>query len=179
MTNVPIKYKGAQVMHYTKNLESLNPDLTPEGMAQVDEIIERHKNKLGSLIPVLEECQPVVGYLPVELQEYIAKRLNIPGSNVYGVVTFYSFFSMIPKGRHIVKCCLGTACYVRGIEEVISRIQTTFNLKVGSTSEDRRFTLEAVRCLGACGLAPVVVVDSDTHGGVTADKISKIINAYE
>jgi NADH:ubiquinone oxidoreductase subunit E len=166
-------------MNYHQKLQSQNEDLTQEVMAQVDEIINRYKGKPGCLIPVLEECQPVAGYLPVELQDYIGKRLNIPASNVYGVVTFYSFFSMVPKGRHTVKCCLGTACYVRGIEEVMNRIESSFNLKVGGTSEDRRFTLEALRCLGACGLAPVVVIDQDTHGGVTADKISKIIDAYE
>lgn len=166
-------------MNYHQKLQSQNEDLTQEVIAQVDGIINQYKGKPGCLIPVLEECQLVVGYLPVELQDYIAKELNIPSSNVFGVVTFYSFFSMVPRGRHTVKCCLGTACYVRGIEEVMNRIQSRFNLKVGSTSEDRRFTLEGVRCLGACGLAPVVVVDEDTHGGVTADKISEIIDAYE
>ena len=119
------------------------------------------------------------GILPVELQEYIGKGLNIPGSSVYGVVTFYSFFSMVPKGRHIVKFCMGTACYVRGIGEVMNRIKSAFNMEVGSTTEDRRFSLEAVRCLGACGLAPVMVVDDTTHGGVTPDSAVKILERYE
>lgn len=166
-------------MHDAKDLESLNPDLTPEVMARVDEIIDHHRDKPGCLIPVLEECQPVAGYLPAELQEYIATRLNIPGSTVYGVVTFYSFFSMVPKGRHTVKVCMGTACYVRGIGEVLNRLRSEFKLEVGATSGDRRFTLEAVRCLGACGLAPVVVVDNDTHGGVTPDRILDILKRYE
>jgi NADH-quinone oxidoreductase subunit E len=160
-------------------LKDLNPDLTPDIMRRVDGIIDRFKGVPGCLIPVLEDCQEVVGYLPVELQEYIGARLNIPGSTIYGVVTFYSFFCMVPKGRHTIKVCMGTACYVRGIAEVLSRLQNKYDLDVGATSEDRRFSLEAVRCLGACGLAPVVVVDEDTHGGVTPDRILEILERYE
>jgi NADH:ubiquinone oxidoreductase subunit E len=166
-------------MHYLQDLEVLNPDLTPEVMKKVDGIIDRYRNKPGGLIPVLEECQETVGYLPVELQEYISKGLNVPGSTVYGVVTFYSFFSMVPKGRHTVKVCMGTACYVRGIAEVLNRLRSTFNLEVGDTTEDRRFSLEAVRCLGACGLAPVIVIDEDTHGDVRPDTISDILSRYD
>jgi len=160
-------------------LEEINPDLTPEIMQRVDGIIDRFKGVPGCLIPVLEDCQETVGYLPVELQEYIGARLNIPGSTIYGVVTFYSFFSMVPKGRHTIKVCMGTACYVRGIAEVLNRLQMKYDLEVGATSEDRRFSLEAVRCLGACGLAPVVVVDEDTHGGVTPERILSILERYE
>jgi NADH:ubiquinone oxidoreductase subunit E len=166
-------------MFLGQSLAEINPDLTPEIMSKVDEIIASHKGKPGSLIPVLEEVQGVTGYLPVELQEYIARGLNVPASTVYGVVTFYSFFSMVPKGKHNIKVCLGTACYVRGISEVLSRIQSQFKLEVGKVSEDKRFSLELVRCLGACGLAPVVVVGSDTHGGVTPDRIVEILDRYK
>ena len=166
-------------MHHLQNLSSLNPDLTPEVMNKVDETINRHKGKPGCLIPVLEECQGITGYLPVELQEYISDRLNIPGSTVYGVVTFYSFFTMVPKGRHNIRVCMGTACYVRGIKEVLDRLKSQLNLEVGNTTEDRRFSLEAVRCIGACGLAPVLVIDDDTHGGVTPDSALKILENYE
>ena len=166
-------------MQQAEKLAEINPDLTPEVMGRVDEIIDRFSGVPGCLIPVLDDCQEVVGYLPVELQDYIGGRLNIPGSTIYGVVTFYSFFSMVPKGRHTVKVCMGTACYVRGIAEVMSRLQTRYQLDVGGTTEDRRFSLEAVRCLGACGLAPVVVVDDDTHGGVTPDRILGILERYE
>lgn len=162
-----------------KNLEALNPDLTLELMTKVDEIIDRYRDKPGCLIPVLEECQETVGYLPVELQEYISIGLNIPGSTIYGVVTFYSFFSMVPKGRNTIKVCLGTACYVRGTKDIMKRLTGEFKLEVGQTTEDRRFSLEAVRCLGACGLAPVVVVNEDTYGGVRPDKIPDILNKYE
>ena len=166
-------------MRYPQNLEEVNADLTPEVMAQIDEIIERLKDTPGSLITVLAEAQGITGYLPVELQEHVAAGMNIPSSTVYGVVTFYSFFTMIPKGRHIIKLCLGTACYVRGIQEVANRLENQLKIKVGETTEDRRFSLEAVRCLGACGLAPVMVVDEDTHGDVTPESALKIVNGYE
>ena len=167
------------MQHPLHKLESLNPDFTPQVMEKVDAIIDGHVGKPGCLIPVLTECQGVVGYLPTELQGYISTRLNIPDSTIYGVVTFYSFFSMVPKGRHTIKVCMGTACYVRGIGEVLNRLQSKFHLTVGETSEDRRFSLQVVRCLGACGLAPVVVVDSDTHGGVTPDSVLDILDRYE
>ncbi len=161
------------------NLEELNPDLTPEVISKVDAIIRSNQKKRGALIPVLAACQEVVGYLPVELQEYIGHSLNIPGSDIYGVVTFYSFFTMFPKGRHTIKVCLGTACYVRGAKQTLEKISWVFKIGVGETTEDRRFSLEAVRCLGACGLAPVVVVDDDTYGGVTPGGILEILNTYE
>lgn len=161
------------------DLSIKNPDLTEEIMAEVDKIIERNKGKPGCLIPVLEDCQRVVGYLPVELQEYISERLDIPASTIYGVVTFYSFFSMVPKGRHVIKVCLGTACYVRGTKAIIKRLEDEFGLEVGQTSEDRRFSLEAVRCLGACGLAPAMVIDNDTHGGVNPNRLRELLDKYE
>jgi NADH:ubiquinone oxidoreductase subunit E len=161
-----------------EELQRINPDLTPEVMSRLDEIISASRHKRGSLIPALEQCQEVTGYLPVELQEYIGEGLNIPGSTIYGVVTFYSFFSMVPKGRHNIKVCMGTACYVRGIAEIVNRVKSEFKLDVGMTSSDRRFSLEAVRCLGACGLAPVIVVDKDTHGGVTPDRVLDILSRY-
>ena len=166
-------------MRYPQNLEEINADLTPDVMVQIDEIIERLKDTPGSLITVLAEAQGITGYLPVELQEYVAAGMNIPSSTVYGVVTFYSFFSMVPKGKHIIKLCLGTACYVRGIQEVANRLENALQIKVGETTEDKRFSLEAVRCLGACGLAPVMVVDEDTHGDVTPESALKIVNGYE
>ncbi len=166
-------------MYEAENLVTLNPDLTPELMVKVDEIIDQYRDKPGNLIPVLEGSQGLVGYLPIELQEYIGGRLNVPGSTVYGVVTFYSFFSMVPKGRHTIKVCLGTACYVRGTKHIIKKLKDEIGLEVGQTSEDRRFTLQAVRCLGACGLAPAVVIDEDTHGGVKPDKVADILSHYQ
>jgi len=167
-------------MHYSKkDLAVLNPDLTPEVIDRIDDIIDCHKRKPGSLIPVLEECQLATGYLPVELQNYIATGLNIPGSTVYGVVTFYSFFSMVPKARHPIKVCMGTACYVRRVNEILNRIQSNYNLEMGGTTDDRRFSLEAVRCLGACGLAPVIVVDESIYGSATPEGILDALEKYE
>lgn len=166
-------------MNDMQDLESTNPDLTPEVMSKIDDIIERYKDTPGCLIPVLEDSQGVVGYLPLELQEYIGEAINIPESTIYGVVTFYSFFTMIPRGRHVIKVCMGTACYVQGIGEVLDRLESQIQLKVGGTTDDRRFTLEAVRCLGACGLAPVVVIDADTYGGVSPDGVAGILERYE
>jgi NADH:ubiquinone oxidoreductase subunit E len=156
-----------------------HPDITPEMVRQVDDIIADHRTTPGAVIPVLRMCQDVVGYLPTELMDYIGRGLNIAPSDVYGVATFYSLFSLTPRGRHTIRACLGTACYVKGIKEVMNRIKNKFDLEAGQTTEDRRFSLEAVRCLGACGLAPVVVVDKDTYGSVSADKITEILESYE
>jgi NADH:ubiquinone oxidoreductase subunit E len=146
---------------------------------QIDRVIDENRAVPGSIITVLRESQNVVGYLPVGLLDYIAAGLNVPASDVYGVASFYALFSMTPKGRHTIKICLGTACYVKGIKEVLSRIENTFHIKEGTTSADRRFTLEGVRCLGACGLAPVMVVGKDTHGDVGSDKVLGILENYK
>jgi NADH:ubiquinone oxidoreductase subunit E len=156
-----------------------HPDITEEMWDEIDQLIAANRTVAGSIITVLRECQQVVGYLPVALMDYISAGLNLPASEVYGVASFYSLFSMTPKGRHTIKLCLGTACYVKGIKEVMSRIQNEFGLEEGGTSDDRRFSLEAVRCLGACGLAPVMVVGQDTHGDVSSDKIIDILERYQ
>lgn len=156
-----------------------HPDITPDMTRQIDEIIQTYCNSPGAVIPVLRMCQDVVGYLPVDLIDYISYGLNLPRSEVLGVASFYALFSLKPKGRHTVRVCLGTACYVKGIKSVIDRIGANYHLREGETTEDRRFSMEAVRCLGACGLAPVVVVDQHTHGGVTPDEILEILEKYE
>jgi NADH-quinone oxidoreductase subunit E len=165
-------------MEPARKIQALLPELTDDDLQRIDAVIDRYRNRPGCLIPVLEECQEILGYLPVALQEHIGRGLNIAGSTIYGVVTFYSFFTMAPKGRHTIKVCMGTACYVKGIGEVLARIQAAYSLEVGGTTADRRFSLEAVRCLGACGLAPVIVVDNDTHGGVTPESTLKILENY-
>lgn len=156
-----------------------HPDITDDMWIQIDEIIDRNKSRPGSIITVLRECQDVVGYLPVQLIDYIGEGMNLSRSEVYGVASFYALFSMEPKGRHTIKVCLGTACYVKGIKEVLDRISNEYKVKEGGTTEDRRFSLEAVRCLGACGLAPVMVINQDTHGDVKADGVLKILDGYE
>jgi len=154
-------------------------DITAEMWSKIDDIIADNKDIPGSIIGVLRECQDVVSWLPVEIIDYISDGLNLSRSEVFGIVSFYSLFSLTPKGRHRIKVCTGTACYVKGIKEVISRIDNEYQIKEGCTTEDRRFSLEAVRCLGACGLAPVVVVDQDTYGAVKADKVIETLDKYE
>lgn len=149
--------------------------LTPEQLAKADAVIAEHRDIPGSLITVLRLCQDIAGYFPLELIRHIAAGMDQPLSRVYGVVSFYSMFSLKPKGRHQVRVCTGTACYVRGVREVLDRVEHRFGVKAGGTCEDGRFSLEPVRCLGACGLAPVMVVDRDTHGGVTPDSACAIL----
>lgn len=156
----------------------MNP-LSPELLAQVDAVIAAHRDTPGSLITVLRLCQNIVGYFPPDLIAHIAGGMNLPLSKVYGVVSFYSLFSLKPKGRHQVRVCTGTACYVRGVREVLDRVERRFDVRAGGTCVDGRFSLEPVRCLGACGLAPVMVVDRDTHGGVTPDSACEILEGYE
>jgi NADP-reducing hydrogenase subunit HndA len=146
---------------------------------EIDRIIQRNKGKQGALIPVLEECQNVCGYLPFAVQERISEGLNIPGSTIYGVVTFYSFFTMVPKGKHTIKVCLGTACYVRGGKENLESIQDEFIVKTGGTTGDLRFSLDSVRCIGACGMAPAMVVDDDTYAQVSRANVIETLDRYK
>lgn len=154
-------------------------EFSPGQIEQVDKIISENKGKPGSLILVLEQVQDVLGYLPAGVQNRVAKGLNIPIANVYGVVTFYSFFTMTPRGRHNIRVCLGTACYVRGSKRILEKLTGSLGIGPGGCTEDRRFSLETVRCLGACGLAPVMVVDDDTHGRMKVQKIESILSKYE
>jgi len=156
-----------------------HPDITEQMWVDIDKIIADHRNTPGAVITVLRMTQDVVGYLPLELIDYVSYGLNLPRSSVYGVASFYSLFSFVPKGRHVIKICMGTACYVKGIKEVMDRISYTFKVAEGETSEDRRFSLESVRCLGACGLAPVMVIGHDTYGDVKSDKIIDILENYQ
>ncbi|NPU85701.1 MAG: NAD(P)H-dependent oxidoreductase subunit E [Syntrophaceae bacterium] len=159
--------------------EELLKEFSQEQIAKLDAIIEKYRGKPGGLIPVLEEAQMVLEYLPIGIQKRIAEGLNLPLSRVYGVVTFYSFFTMTPKGRHTIRVCLGTACYVRGGKAIAEAIEKAFNVKEGETTPDRRFTYESVRCLGACGLGPVVVVDEEVHGRVKPGKVKELLSHYE
>jgi NADH:ubiquinone oxidoreductase subunit E len=153
-------------------------EFTAEQVAKLDGIIAKHQGKPGGLIPVLEEAQVALEYLPVSVQKRVAKGLNLPLSRVYGVVTFYSFFTMTPRGRHTVRVCLGTACYVRGGKQLAEALRKEFGINEGETTPDRRFTFESVRCLGACGLGPVVVVDEDVHGRMKPSKLKDILSQY-
>ncbi|MEW6481547.1 MAG: NADH-quinone oxidoreductase subunit NuoE [bacterium] len=147
--------------------------------AKIDEIIKKYENKEGSVIPVLEETQGMVGYLPKEVLDRVADGLNISRSIVYGIVTFYSFFSIKPRGRNVIRVCLGTACYVKGADAILNRIKEVLKIDTGEITEDRKFSLEAVRCVGACGLAPVMMINEDVHGHLEQGKIEKILETYQ
>jgi NADH:ubiquinone oxidoreductase subunit E len=141
-------------------------------------IIAGYKEKPGALILVLHKAQNLFGYLPREVQRQIADGLGIPLSEVTGVVTFYSFFTMVPKGRHSVKICLGTSCYVRGGQRLLGELQKKLHIPVGGTTEDRKFSLEVVRCIGACGLSPAMTVGEDVFGRVKNTKLGEILEKY-
>ncbi len=161
------------------NEKHCHEDITNDMWEKIDAVIQTHKKTPGAVITVLRECQDIVNYLPIELIDTIADGMNLPSCEVFGVASFYSLFSLKPKGRHTVKICTGTACYVKGIREVLSRIEGEFDLCEGETSKNRRFSLQGVRCLGACGLAPVMVVGEDTYGDVKPEKVVQILDKYK
>lgn len=145
---------------------------------EFDSILERHAGEPGALIPILQELQEHIGHLPKPLLRELSSRLKIPYSEIAGVVGFYSFFTTIPRGVHTIRTCLGTACYVRGGKELLQSLRSNLHIDVGETTADRQFSLEVGRCFGACGLAPVVVVDDDVHQRVKPAKIHELLAAY-
>lgn len=154
------------------------PEAT-EQEQKLQEIFAKYRGQQGALIPVLQAAQDIYGYLPREVLEEIAAELKLPISQVYGVVTFYAQFNLTPRGRHTIRVCQGTACYVRGAGEILAEIQDQLGIKAGETTEDLRFTLEPVACLGACGLAPVIMINDDTHGRLTKNDVADILAKYE
>ncbi|MBM4404265.1 MAG: NAD(P)H-dependent oxidoreductase subunit E [Candidatus Cloacimonetes bacterium] len=152
---------------------------TNEQYAKLGAVIDQKKDLRNPLIEILRIAQEIFGYLPVEVQEFVASRMNIPVSKVHGVVTFYNFFTMTPKGKHIINVCTGTACYVKGALRVIQMLTEQLNVGMGETTMDGLFTLSAVRCVGACSLAPVIVIGEDTFGRIEkSDQVKEIINRY-
>ncbi len=143
-------------------------------------VIEEKKETQNPLIEVLRQAQEIFGYLPVEVQEFIANEMDVPVSKIYGVVTFYNFFTMKPRGKHVVNVCLGTACYVKGASRVVANLEEMLGIKMGETTPDNLFTLSAVRCVGACSLAPVLVIGEDTFGRLdTKAQLIEIIRKYQ
>lgn len=151
---------------------------TKEQEEKLMAVIEAHKNEKGATIPVLHEAQEIYGYLPIEVQTIIAEELNIPLAEVYGVVTFYAQFTLNPRGTYNIGVCMGTACYVKGAGDVLERIQKRLGIEPGGTTPDGRFSLEATRCIGACGLAPVMTINEDVYGRLTPDEVDKILDKY-
>lgn len=160
-------------------MSSIKIKLKDKDVEQIKEICGSFNNQAGELINVLHKVQGVFGYLPAEVQEVVASELDVSVAKVYGVVTFYSFFTMIPKGRNPVSICTGTACYVRGAEKVLEEFKKELGIGVGQSTPDGKFSLTCLRCVGACGLAPVVMVGEKTYGRVSPDGVKDILKEYE
>ncbi len=152
---------------------------TKKQEVELREYIASEKHKPGALMPVLQKAQEIYGYLPIEVQTIVADMLGISLSEVYGVVTFYTQFSLNPKGEHRISICLGTACYVKGADKILKALEEKLEIKVGECTRDGVFSLDSCRCVGACGLAPVMMVDDDVYGRMTVDQIDGILQKYE
>lgn len=160
-------------------MSSIKVKLKEKDVQQIKEICKSFGNKPGELINVLHKVQGHFGYLPAEVQEVVASELDVSLAKVYGVVTFYSFFTMIPKGKFPISICTGTACYVRGAEKVLDEFKKELDIKVGESTPDGKFSITCLRCVGACGLAPVVLVGEKTYGRVAPDGVKAILKEYE
>ena len=160
---------------YSQAMTAAEKDKAFEKIANV---IDLYKDKEGSLIQVLHLAQVIYGYLPLELQEFISDKMDISLAEVSGVVSFYSFFSTVPRGEHTIRVCMGTACYVRGGKKVVEALQDQLGVDLGGTTEDGKFTLEIARCIGACGLAPAMMVDDTVYKQVNANMLDRILQEY-
>ncbi len=161
-----------------KKLTTVAFNGTEEQFKQLDELIANHKGQAGALMPVLQGAQGIFGYLPIEVQKHIALSMDVPLSEVYGVASFYSQFILNPKGDYAVAVCLGTACYVKGAGLLMDKLESILGIKNGEITADRKFSLDATRCIGACGLAPVLTVNEEVYGRLTPDMIQGIIDKY-
>ena len=152
--------------------------LSEAAVKQIEEICDRYKDENTPLMMILSDVQNEYGYIPLEVQEVVSEKTGIPVAEIYGVVTFYAFFSLKPKGKYVIGCCLGTACYVKGAQQVIDKFSEILGIKAGQTTEDGMFTIDALRCIGACGIAPAVSVNGKVYPKVTVDMVSKIIEEH-
>jgi NADH-quinone oxidoreductase subunit E len=148
-------------------------------MKKIENILHKYNYQKARIIQMLNEIQKIYNYLPKDVLEYLSRRLRLPLSNIYSIATFYSAFSLKPRGKHLVTVCMGTACHVRGAPAVLSRLEERLKIKTGSTTEDNQFTLKTVNCLGACALAPIVVIDEEYHGQTTVNRVDKLLDKYE
>ncbi len=152
---------------------------TKEQEAALLKVIADHRDDKGALMPILQKAQDIYGYLPIEVQTMISDELNVPLEKIYGIATFYSQFSLYPKGKYKVSVCLGTACYVKGSGDIFNKLQDILGIKDGECTTDGKFSLESCRCIGACGLAPVLTVNEDVYGKLTLDDLDGIISKYK
>ncbi len=148
---------------------------TKEQLNELQNFIDRIEDKRGALIAVLHKAQHIYGYLSDEIILYISQKMKIPSSKIYGVISFYSYFTTKERGKNVVNVCLGTACFVRGADAILKEFEKELNIKVGETTEDMKFTLSGLRCIGACGLAPVVMINEKVYGRVEVDQVKKIL----
>ena len=153
-------------------------DGTKEQMKRLLDCIEENRGDKGALMPVMHEAQEIYGYLPVEVQTVIAEKLNIPLAEVYGVATFYSQFSLNPKGKHQISVCLGTACYVKGSDKILEVLERELKIKCGECTPDGNFSIDSCRCVGACGLAPVMIIDGEVYGKLKDGDVEEILKRY-
>ncbi|CAM4354733.1 NADH-quinone oxidoreductase subunit NuoE [Paenibacillus typhae] len=147
-------------------------------LEQIKLAIDQYKQMKGALIPILHEVQDVYGFLPEPVLQVVSAELDLPMSEIYGVASFYHFFSLTPKGEHVIHVCMGTACYIKGAQGILDRLSTELKVPVQGTTEDNKFTLEATRCLGACGLAPVLTIGEKVHGRLTPNAVPKMLKEY-
>ncbi|MBQ3184911.1 MAG: NAD(P)H-dependent oxidoreductase subunit E [Mogibacterium sp.] len=152
---------------------------TKEQEAKLLEVIAKYKGQKGALMPIMQEAQEIYGYLPYQVQKIISDETGIPIEKIYGVATFYAQFSMSPKGKYVVAMCLGTACYVKGAGAILEEIEKVLGIEDGECTSDGKFSLEVCRCVGACGLAPVMIVDGDVYGKMTPDRVAGVLSKYE
>lgn len=158
---------------------SENRLLSEDNKIRLKRIIDMYINEKGALMNILHEVQDMFGYIPYEIQKFIAENLNIPLSEIYGVVTFYSRFFLNPVGKYKINVCLGTACYVKGSDKILEKIEEKLNIKAGETTKDGMYSIDATRCIGACGLAPVITINEDVYGKLTPEDIDDILSKYK
>jgi len=174
VTNCVVQWKPQ-----VRQVPSIRDRMKEEDLQIVDEIISKYKAEPGALMPVLQGINAAYNYLPEDILRYVAEELDIPLSQIYTIATFYNAFSLVPRGRYKIQVCQGTACHVRGGKKILEALERELGIAAGETTEDRKFSLETVRCIGCCSLAPVVRIESDTYARLRSDKVEKILSGYE
>ena len=159
-------------------LEANMAHISENGVKKICEICDRYANEKTPLMMILSDIQNEYGYIPLEVQQIVSQKTGISVAEIYGVVTFYSFFSLEPKGKYVIGCCLGTACYVKGAQQIIDKFSEILGIKAGETTADGMFTIDALRCIGACGIAPAVSINGKVYPKVTVPQVAKIVEEY-
>jgi NADH-quinone oxidoreductase subunit E len=176
---IRIDMKFNKIFCYSRRLIMCKNVLTEGKYRELEEFINNLPDKQGALIEVLHRAQGIFGYLPKEVQIFVSQKLDVPASKVFGVVSFYSYFTTEPRGEYVINVCMGTACFVRGAATVLEEFEKQIGIKVGETTADGKYTIEVLRCVGACGLAPVVMVNEKVYGHVTAKDVKSILEEYQ